>query len=100
PPSESSTLSLHDALPILSQRGDAAIVHVRSGLRDVAQSRHAPFTEVAVLRLDVPGADRVRAGLVVVEAPEQGVWALLELADTQRSEEHTSELQSLRHLVC
>src|ERR1039458_3100975 len=28
------------------------------------------------------------------------VWALTPAADLRRSEEHTSELQSLRHLVC
>src|SRR5258705_2838128 len=33
-------------------------------------------------------------------APHAGLVALSRTTDAERSEEHTSELQSLRHLVC
>src|SRR5438045_6598666 len=70
PPTNTSTLSLHDALPIY--------------VRDRALRRRArprPRREV----------DRGRPAAVGRRG--QG-------ADHGRSEEHTSELQSLRHLVC
>src|SRR5437899_3478920 len=71
------TLSLHDALPISIRRNDRVI------------------------------------GVLVVDGPEKNAFSpfdqqlLASLAfqvstvlDAVRSEEHTSELQSLRHLVC
>src|ERR1039458_7297889 len=64
-PSESSPLSLHDALPILACTARGAI-HQRTR-----------FARQAA----IPGAHRQRGG-------------------RRRSEEHTSELQSLRHIVC
>src|SRR5262245_62987190 len=76
--SEPSTLSLHDALPILGldefmvlvrELGTEAYIAVNTGLGDV--------TAAAAELEYVNGA-----------------------ATTTRSEEHTSELQSLRHLVC
>src|SRR5947199_1011506 len=66
PTTETYTLSLHDALPILIRRGGS----------------RRNFTSLALLRLDPATGD-----------------ALLANAG-HRSEEHTSELQSLRHLVC
>src|SRR5688500_15716019 len=56
-------------------------MHVGRGLRDAAQPRHAPFAEVAVLRLHVARAGRGAARRVVVEAAEQVVRALLQLPD-------------------
>src|SRR5437899_6929097 len=71
-PSEIYTLSLHDALPIWGlSRTEARISHI-SRLRAMP-----PETEMRVIR-----------------CPACSCWR------TPRSEEHTSELQSLRHLVC
>src|SRR5204862_7576852 len=70
PPSELSTLSLHDALPIWSRP------HPRSG----ASRRHRPHA----------GARRPRTGGPAAQRSGQD----------RRSEEHTSELQSRRDLVC
>src|SRR5438045_6060927 len=72
------TLSLHDALPISAGR--------------VLEEQH---------QLDL-GGELVLAGLAG-HHHAQGVAALLARAGEKRearSEEHTSELQSLRHLVC
>src|SRR5438045_84071 len=66
------TLSLHDALPIFLLREPEQRLH----LVDVVAHDHRHDR-------DLPAA--VRRGV-----PQ----------DAQRSEEHTSELQSLRHLVC
>src|SRR5438045_5534485 len=70
------TLSLHDALPIFA-RG-----HVERGRDEVERVRQNA--------IDAPAQDALmRAGHADV-GDERG----------RRSEEHTSELQSLRHLVC
>src|SRR5258705_4256411 len=69
------TLSLHDALPISrprSTRRTAARTPRRAGLR----------------RLELRGIRHLRPGLAEIGR------------HVDRSEEHTSELQSLRHLVC
>src|SRR5438552_11539590 len=67
------TLSLHDALPILSPVGLIG--------DDVAQAPAAP-------------GPRVR------EIPRALAWVQPPRALVERSEEHTSELQSPDHLVC
>src|SRR5262249_59001511 len=80
-PPEIYTLSLHDALPIWLGRG---------------------FAEIET------GADEVRTGTgaldlnVALTAAEAGIGGLEFLSGIPgtRSEEHTSELQSLTNLVC
>src|SRR5207248_8873611 len=95
PPSSSSTLSLHDALPILFivARGDG---------------------KLALEVVDDTGAfarARGNRAELVVEIDGRGVKQFLGLlqcgglvddraADVGRSEEHTSELQSPYDLVC
>src|SRR5262245_66310014 len=77
------TLSLHDALPISSNLALMTSSGVPRSISACVSLRWAtvvePFSMVAVMR-------QLRTAGV---APENG-----------RSEEHTSELQSLRHLVC
>src|SRR5205823_15100261 len=75
PTTEIYTLSLHDALPISTQRK-------RGGLSD----RPAPAPGVRQLCL-LDEVDDVEHGQVQHHQPH-------------RSEEHTSELQSLAYLVC
>src|SRR5437870_10707964 len=79
-PSEIYTLSLHDALPIFL-RAEAVPE------RDVRQ-------RVAV-SVDERLVDRVRAELVRQRRRQR-----VDVEDQNRSEEHTSELQSRGHLVC
>src|SRR5690348_17377697 len=74
------TLSLHDALPISRHSGN----NFSAGERD----RH--FSHYALLLTPVPCSRPLR-----VTAPR-----LLQPGPYSRSEEHTSELQSLVHLVC
>src|SRR5262249_60867125 len=75
------TLSLHDALPIL-----------RAGLRE----------RDPVGRVDVGGAAQVRriVGVVRVLRIERDGAGGRDQRHRGRSEEHTSELQSLTNLVC
>src|SRR5205823_13901399 len=80
------TLSLHDALPIFLVGGrHAAGLHLElhRGRTDADQARAAPGYAL---------------GVRAVAADAAGVVA--HLAPLRRSEEHTSELQSLAYLVC
>src|SRR5438045_9729275 len=75
PPTEIYTLSLHDALPIYLEEERRVARVLRLDLR-----RHA-IALPPVRRVDLLVAARLAPRVL-------------------RSEEHTSELQSLRHLVC
>src|SRR5258705_1702790 len=71
-------------------------------IRRPPRSTLFPYTtlfrsRVHALRAAVAGPTRRRA---VPTREVQAVLRLTEAADCWRSEEHTSELQSLRHLVC
>src|SRR5262245_46523527 len=90
------SLSLHDALPIYrrgqSGRGNRAEATPETTTTDPAgpqaAATEAAATEAAAT--DAPHGER----LVIPTVP------IADEAHDQRSEEHTSELQSLRHLVC
>src|SRR5262245_63716499 len=73
------TLSLHDALPILLVVAGAEL---KSERRSKSLSRPWPSTGAAVA------------------APSRVAVLRTPIVRMNRSEEHTSELQSLRHLVC
>src|SRR5262249_61211699 len=86
PPPDLSTLSLHDALPISAHAAEHA-------------PRRSPGGEPHGARDPVEGHERARRvrddGAAVRDQPgERDLRAL------RRSEEHTSELQSLTNLVC
>src|SRR5205814_8823645 len=92
------TLSLHDALPILAEIEKCAWVcdyyseHAESFLRDELIPTEFRKSFVSFEPLGVV------AGIMPWNFP---FWQVMRYAvPTVRSEEHTSELQSLRHLVC
>src|SRR3990170_443316 len=66
----------------VAQRAEAAVVHVRRGLRHVAQTWHAPLAEIAVLRLDVARPGGRAPGRIVVEPAEQVVGVALQSLDS------------------
>src|SRR5439155_12192902 len=97
---ELSPLSLHDALPILAAQlnrllgTDAVVVSLSdAGLILVPAEGAAVHVPAYPVKLrDTSGAgDTVVAALAVLLATKAGY---------ERSEEHTSELQSRGHLVC
>src|SRR5262245_28826643 len=98
-PSRSSILSLHDALPIYCQGGEvlARVNQLRVGL---AVSLTGPLAAMgtATCRGLALWAEEARVALVVRDDGSER--AQVRHAVEMRSEEHTSELQSLRHLVC
>src|SRR5205814_7435755 len=92
-PTQTYTPSLHDALPILEEihaAREQVLVHPLRAL-----VRHFD---------DVDAGERGDDGRADVLAGAGTAGADVELAGIRprerRSEEHTSELQSLRHLVC
>src|SRR5206468_7540384 len=93
PPPDSYTLSLHDALPILS--ADFLGLEVIDAGRDrvaVGGARGTPPPDS--LKVAVVYRDGWRAvGLALLSGPDVD-------AKAERSEEHTSELQSRSDLVC
>src|SRR5262245_65045251 len=82
------TLSLHDALPIL------AGLDTQHPLRSGAAVFLADGLGLMVNEEDHLRLQALRSGFALQEA-----FAAIDKLD-RRSEEHTSELQSLRHLVC
>src|SRR5262245_65341651 len=89
------TFSLHDALPILV---------VIAGVAAMMLPKLASKQKVDVATLNVP-AGPTEAEVAAEKKAEELATKHAELAKKiveldERSEEHTSELQSLRHLVC
>src|SRR5205823_15014472 len=93
-----STLSLYDALPILAEPNEALII---SGLREHetpgAVGESLGFKIVTGKgTLVLPGIQQVRRLSLDLREAELAI----DCVTHQRSEEHTSELQSLAYLVC
>src|SRR5205814_9190967 len=98
-PPEIYTLSLHDALPISAARAGrhrlAPKRTVRVSARAAARSSRFHTKHAA------PRQSRRARGVASPCAPPPAAIARSRQHKTEaRSEEHTSELQSLRHLVC
>src|SRR3712207_8768580 len=81
------TLSLHDALPICSRTADQGPVE-----EDAVPSRSRARYALAAIRLFNGGA--------ALFTPEKLARRLGADPEANRSEEHTSELQSRQYLVC
>src|SRR5205814_9940232 len=92
------TLSLHDALPIyvtldLGKLQVAGFV-TPTGSRTRIAEEFRVIKRPILLRAFATGEERIESGnLIMVTSAKPG-------EGKTRSEEHTSELQSLRHLVC
>src|SRR5437899_1773421 len=86
-PIEIYTLSLHDALPIFGSRQTQ---HVKNSPHGIAPAHENSFLVIVI-------GSSARKTREYLSSPIRGRQIL---ASFSRSEEHTSELQSLRHLVC
>src|SRR5690606_41951996 len=96
-PPETYTLSLHDALPILSPRHMPRFSHPLSGWWGHAApfAMQADFRPCPTIRSALCGTQPT-VSLALVECGLD----LFAQTDMARSEEHTSELQSRENLVC
>src|SRR5205814_2565986 len=93
-------LSLHDALPIFAN--EVALEHPCCLVPDLAAAELGVDGKAAELRNTASVVDALevhRPGPFAVDLDDEDA-ELLGLCLRARSEEHTSELQSLRHLVC
>src|SRR5205814_8232575 len=89
------TLSLHDALPICIWRAHALKPHrVLTFKFTTDPEAEDKIYDVVGLYLNPP------THAVVLSLDEKTQIQALSRTQPLRSEEHTSELQSLRHLVC
>src|SRR5205814_3753429 len=97
PPTAISTLPLHDALPIFSSVSSTASGSGPAGALDVPATSESSTSWR-------PASRSRRGGLAGassrVASSTRGTSTTIGAAAGTRSEEHTSELQSLRHLVC
>src|SRR5205814_3966592 len=87
------TLSLHDALPIYSQI-DFALDHGINFI-DTAEMYSVPAQEA-----NYGATEKIIGSWIKKSGKRDDVVLATKIAGANRSEEHTSELQSLRHLVC
>src|SRR5205814_9205836 len=90
------TLSLHDALPI-----SICVITARNPVHSALFLVLAFFTAAGLWML--LRAEFLAIALVLVYVGAVMVlflFVVMMLDEQERSEEHTSELQSLRHLVC
>src|SRR5262249_62322192 len=93
PPPALYPLSLHDALPILTRTALACPSRqVAKSASIVASSRSRPTKGVGR-----PRSRRTRSG---ARSATSSPPAISKRSPSRRSEEHTSELQSLTNLVC
>src|SRR5205823_13007072 len=96
PPTTLSPLSLHDALPISAVQILGGILLNAEGGRLTLAATDMELSLRASLEAQVEGEGAVVVpGRLLVELAR-----LLPDSEVARSEEHTSELQSLAYLVC
>src|SRR5205814_3346015 len=85
-------------LELLTSKGSLSGVVGRKASRPLRRGEEFPRVELEDLHLDIGARSREEA-LELVAIGDVAVIAG-EPVELERSEEHTSELQSLRHLVC
>src|SRR5205814_5334691 len=98
PPSAISPLSLHDALPICLSRSAVASAVVAGALWCARAAPLSLLVPAAVF--SVPGYFALLVLFGAFTREEREFLRGMLQRRGRRSEEHTSELQSLRHLVC
>src|SRR5205823_13351429 len=96
-PSRPPTLSLHDALPILTDPTTTA-----EKLRPYARVEGKPVLACWMGGNSVAAGEAIlnQAGIPTFPYPDTAAKVFHEMWRSTRSEEHTSELQSLAYLVC
>src|SRR5438045_1608306 len=92
--SEISTLSLHDALPISTETVGSFVQDRHTGIL----GEFGKKAEMIPVTLTIHGGTGPKQ--FHYEVLNNARLSPVAISTTVRSEEHTSELQSLRHLVC
>src|SRR5690606_40771012 len=99
PTTELYTLSLHDALPISRLRPAEGLLEpkVEMNDRELVQliCAYRIFNEEVELSLSTRESEKFRNNII-----QLGITSISAGSKTNRSEEHTSELQSRENLVC
>src|SRR5205823_7613151 len=96
PPPDTYTLSLHDALPISFRDDPVLICPGANGGTEWSPASYSPQTNL----MYICGIHQPQVWTAKPDKIEQGTLRLGSAFVTPRSEEHTSELQSLAYLVC
>src|SRR5205814_9793822 len=96
-PSQLSTLSLHDALPIWLV---AQLNGKPAGPKPAPRSWRQGSASVPLATTAKDASGTLALHQLVESKPEYRALPITVECRAKRSEEHTSELQSLRHLVC
>src|SRR5690606_40843258 len=98
PPTESHPLSLHDALPICFAGADP---DYRIPIRIVTETAwHSLFARNLFIQANQEELARHVPEFTVIQAPNFHATPEEDGTNSERSEEHTSELQSRENLVC
>src|SRR5262245_32453804 len=90
---------------IASELAHNQLSHARQGYFAVKPIERQGLKGLQVIAADIgPGIEKpgqaIKGEIVTERSLGAGLAAVWRIADEVRSEEHTSELQSLRHLVC
>src|SRR5262245_64845294 len=93
-PTPSSTLSLHDALPIYKVKATFFV------LGATAEKYPETVQATATAGHEIAGMGYSFASIRTASEEQERANVRRSAKVLERSEEHTSELQSLRHLVC
>src|SRR5204863_9532128 len=99
-PTQIYPLSLHDALPIYRATREGRRLRLRVQLRSFDAICRLVEAGVGVGIVPATTAHRAARTTAISIVPLLDAWAQRDLRVCLRSEEHTSELQSRRDLVC
>src|SRR5439155_25442483 len=98
PTSATLPLSLHDALPISALAVSLGVV--TAALAVVNRASIQSLDGASPIEVVLPVSFALVGGLVAAHHPRNPIGWIFLFTAVDRSEEHTSELQSRGHLVC
>src|SRR5207253_10524365 len=100
PPPPLSTLSLHDALPIFTIQRAQFADQLTTAKQQLAVAQEVELGQQVTFAAATKTTAKSRRNTVIVAALLGLLLGIFAALLWERSEEHTSELQSRGHLVC